>query len=128
MDQADQDRRRSDQPGQVLAGLAALVSLALDGAQAKAATHEGGEVDPAHQDLASGFTVAEIESVVRLHSLDGLGFDQGDVAGVRAVEVAVAFEASTSMGDRGWNFGRQVTALGGQEDSFHLTSLLAHTT
>jgi hypothetical protein len=98
-----EDQGGADQAGQVLARLAALVALALDLAHAKALPNEGGQVDAAHVHLAAGPTAAQVESVLGPHALHYLDFNQGYVAGVRLIEVAVAFQASAGVGHRNRN-------------------------
>lgn len=126
MQQSAKNRRRPDQTGQVVARLAAFLALAFHLANLKAAADEVGEVYPAHDQLPSSVARRQIQPVIGSQSLDRLGFDQRDVAGFRVIELTIAFESASGVGDRYRDLMRGATMRVRKKYPFDCSSLLAH--
>lgn len=126
MQQSSKNHLRLDQPGQVVAGLAILLAFTFHFTDAKPAADEVGEADPADHDLASSFGRWQIEPMISAHLLERLGFDQRDVASIGVIEMTVAFEPASGMGNRGKHRMRCAAMRLGKKYRFDRAPLLAH--
>jgi hypothetical protein len=97
MEQSLEHDLRVDELGQVIAGLAPLLAFALQLADRELTADEVAEVDTANEHLPAGVCRIHLESLLRALLLECLGFDEGDIAGIRVAEVAIVLEAFACM-------------------------------
>lgn len=127
MEQSLQHLLSPNEPDEMLAGFAVLLTLTFDLADAKAAADEVGEPDASDVHLPSRLARAQGDAVLGLQPFESFQLDQRDIAGVGVVVIAVAFEAATGDSHGRGHLMRHDANRPGQKNLFDGTCLFAHT-